>query len=199
MDEHFANLDAWTLWEGNIFDATVVKAANVSLIAGGVRLTGLKEPLIGGKYQGAMIETVATYRYGYFECRGKVPPGVGLWPGFWLEDQVLHNPEIDIMEYVGANTMYCTNWLDGTSEQASLVTNDLSRYTHTFAAKWTADAVEFFWDGWMYATISTHVPQAAIHVAADMFVGGSWAGDPDVNTVFPAQFDIEYIKVWQKA
>lgn len=41
------------------------------------------------------------FRYGYFECRAKLPRGFGLWPGFWTLSTVHDDPyheEIDFME-----------------------------------------------------------------------------------------------------
>jgi beta-glucanase (GH16 family) len=59
-----------------------------------------------GDYESGMIRSKMTFKYGYYEARLKMPPGVGVWPGFWLnpdstpEGKVGWPPEIDILEFV---------------------------------------------------------------------------------------------------
>jgi len=59
-----------------------------------------------GQYESGMIRSKMTFKYGYFEARVKMPPGIGMWPAFWLnadstpDGKVGWPPEIDIFEFV---------------------------------------------------------------------------------------------------
>jgi beta-glucanase (GH16 family) len=59
------------------------------------------------EYESGMVRSKKTFMYGYFETRAKVPGGVGVWPGFWLnsasrksDGKIAWPPEIDILEVV---------------------------------------------------------------------------------------------------
>lgn len=59
------------------------------------------------EYESGMVRSKQTFMYGYFETRAKVPGGVGVWPGFWLnsasrksDGKIAWPPEIDILEVV---------------------------------------------------------------------------------------------------
>jgi beta-glucanase (GH16 family) len=75
----------------------VLKDGVLNLVAKGPTSTGL--------YTSGMIRSRMTFRYGYFEARIKMPPGRGLYPGFWLNSDYDENgntdwpPEIDILEF----------------------------------------------------------------------------------------------------
>jgi len=75
------------------------------------------KPTAKGNYPSGMIRSRQTFRYGYFEARIKIPPGKGLWPGFWLNSDYDKNgklswpPEIDIMEYVENHTSEKLNYV----------------------------------------------------------------------------------------
>ena len=53
-----------------------------------------------------MIRSKMTFKYGYYEARVKMPPGLGMWPAFWLnsdstsEGKVSWPPEVDVFEFV---------------------------------------------------------------------------------------------------
>jgi beta-glucanase (GH16 family) len=58
-----------------------------------------------GGYLSGMIRSKATFKYGYFEARIKIPAGVGVRPAFWLnsarrdsDGKIAWPPEIDIAE-----------------------------------------------------------------------------------------------------
>jgi beta-glucanase (GH16 family) len=58
-------------------------------------------------YESGMVRSKKTLMYGYFETRARVPSGIGVWPGFWLnsagrksDGKIAWPPEIDILEIV---------------------------------------------------------------------------------------------------
>lgn len=60
----------------------------------------------GVRYESGMIRSDAVFRYGYFECKAKMPKGKGVFGAFWLNADVSGEgrfewpPEIDIWEFV---------------------------------------------------------------------------------------------------
>lgn len=51
-------------------------------------------------YDSAMVRSKTTFKYGYVEIRTKVPPGLGVWPAFWILAQGGWPCELDVLEYV---------------------------------------------------------------------------------------------------
>ena len=199
----------------------VDSAANIDLTSGSTaRLTALKNnPKSGYTYSSGMLSSHASFNqaFGYFECRAKVPSGKGLWPAFWClvgsnEAAYSWPPEIDIMEYIGAaapKVAYLTNHyssnypLDGGND-SSLgsqynSSQDLSLAFHTFAVLWEPDKITWYVDDVPRYSTTAHVPYLrAMHVILNLAVGGYWPGNPDANTVFPAVYEVDYVRVYTK-
>ncbi|HEX8342454.1 MAG TPA: family 16 glycosylhydrolase [Tepidisphaeraceae bacterium] len=146
---------------------------------------------------------------GYVEARMKVDDVIGSWPAFWML-QGGWPPEIDIMEFPrGAgnnNQQYWANYhyTNAANAHASYGWQDnkgvnLSAGFHTYGMEWTGTAMRFFFDG---AVTHTITDAAAIADAAGMYLilnhaVGGWAGAPEAAS-FPADFLIDYVRVWQK-
>lgn len=70
-------------------------------------LTARKKPTDNPRfqYESGMVRSKPTFKYGYFEARIKMPPGVGVWPAFWLnsdsdaQGKTGWPPELDILEF----------------------------------------------------------------------------------------------------
>lgn len=145
------------------------------------------------------------FQYGYAEIRAKVPTGKGLWPAFWMLPTDHSNGEIDIMEILGDHpeTNYMTyHWGNGQSIGGSwsISGTDFSKDFHTYAVDWNPDSIVWYIDGVERYRLSdaSIIPQKRLDLIANLQIGGSWAGNPDRNTVFPANYDIDYIRVWKK-
>ena len=146
------------------------------------------------------------FLYGYVEIRAKIPGGRGLWPAFWmLPSDHSTSEEIDIMEILGDHPEinYMTyHW--GTHQSFggswTISNADFSQGYHTYAVDWSPDALVWSIDGVerQRITDASIISHKLMNLIANLQVGGSWAGNPDANTVFPANFDIDYIRVWKK-
>lgn len=147
------------------------------------------------------------FQYGYAEMRARIPAGRGLWPAFWLlpsDHKPL--PEIDVMEVIGQNTgkvHFTLHYSDADGERKksgkSFVTDDLSAGWHTFAVDWSPERIVWYVDGierWRYDN-AEFVPQEMMYLIVNLAVGGRWPGPPDAETQFPADYVIDYIRVWQ--
>jgi beta-glucanase (GH16 family) len=157
-------------------------------------------------YAAGMLTTYRSFSftYGYAEMRARIPKGKGLWPAFWLlpVDQIWP-PEIDVMEALGQNTHEFHATLHSrasgkhTEVSNTVDTPDLSADFHDYAVKWTAEEVAWYFDGHLVASAPTpadmHKP---MYLLVNLAVGG-WAQSPDVSTVFPAEFCINWIRVFR--
>jgi len=167
-----------------------------------------RQPFLSG-----IITSYDAFRflYGRVEARAKMPAGKGLWSAFWLlngyykEDQPA-DPEIDIIEAIGdqlttANHAYHYNSPDGryVSSEFRAPMPDFSADFHTYGVDWSPGRVIWYVDG-----VETHrlegdtVSDEQMYLLANLAVGGAFPGSPDETTVFPATFEIDYIRVWQK-
>lgn len=147
--------------------------------------------------------------YGYFELRGRIPAGRGLWPTFWLlPTDMSWPPEFDVMEVLGHEpgklhtTTHSKRLAQGSSIGHATMTGDLSMTDHAFGVDWGPAQVRYYFDRRLVFAHPTpddcHQP---FYLLANLAVGGpgSWPGPPDATTAFPARFSIESIRAWQRA
>lgn len=161
----------------------------------------------GLPYTSGIITTEGTFsqRYGRFEMRARLPHGRGLWPAFWLLPQD-HSwpPEIDIMEVLGHEParFFGSAHSMASGERTAAIrdaeVDDLSDGFHTFALDWRPDRLQWHVDGRPVFDLPTaddmHEP---MYLLANLAVGGTWPGEPDAATPFPAEMAIDRIRVWQ--
>jgi beta-glucanase (GH16 family) len=149
------------------------------------------------------------FEYGYVEMRAKIPAGQGLWPAFWLlPDDFTSKPEIDIMEILGHEPdliHMVLHYLDedeveGRAKDEWRADENFSDDFHVFAVDWQPDMVIWYVDGVERArtAVLDGTDSKPMYIIANLAVGGDWPGSPDDTTVFPADYEIDYIRVWQK-
>lgn len=180
------------------------------------------DSLAHGNFTSARLVTRNKYnlKYGKIEARMKLPKGQGIWPAFWMLGSDHPNTswpqcgEIDLMEYLGheTNKVYGTihgpghAGMNGISGNRVLGNTDLSADFHVYTTNWQEDKIEWFIDGEKYFEVSPEsLPDGQEWVFNDEFffllnlaVGGNWPGYPDETTVFPQQFEVDYIRVYEK-
>jgi beta-glucanase (GH16 family) len=78
---------------------------------------------------------------------------------------------------------------------------DFSAGWHTFGVDWEPNAITWYVDGVERRTYTdtSNITSKPMFLLANLAVGGSWPGSPDASTQFPALYQIDYIRVWQKA
>ena len=148
------------------------------------------------------------FQYGFAEMRAKIPAGQGLWSAFWMLQANGQWPwEIDILEVLGhqpgtahMTTHYPTPTWDDATSSADYNGPDLSADFHTYAIEWSPDRLVWYIDGVERKrdTDPSHIPHAPMFLMANLQVGGDWPGMPDATTPFPAQLELDYIRVWQQ-
>jgi beta-glucanase (GH16 family) len=169
------------------------------------------QSLINGyDYSSGEINSYSSFSqlYGYFEMSAKLPEGQGLWPAFWLlPADGSWPPEIDIMEVLGHDptTLHNAVHYNGRggrhmSAGTSTTVADMSADFHVYGVDWQADTITWYFDGQqVYQTATPAGLNEPMYILANLAVGGNWPGSPNSSTVFPAEYQIDYIRVYADA
>jgi len=200
---------------------TEARYENARVEDGMLVITSRKEPYEGYDYTSASLQTsgTATWTYGRFEVRAKLPAGTGMWPAIWMLgvniDEVgwPHCGEIDIMENVGydpdmihanAHTQ-AYNHVIGTHKGSSLYVADPDEDFHVYAIEWFEDHIDFFIDDTLYFTFENEGAGTAtwpfdqpFYLIINAAIGGSWGGQRGVTDgIFPQQYLVDYVRVYE--
>jgi hypothetical protein len=157
------------------------------------------------RYDSGRVSTKASWRYARIEIRAKLPGSQGVWPAMWmLPKNGIWPPEIDIMEMLGneLNKVYMTHhWgsrqhkLD---DQTDFTGPDFTADYHTFALEWEKGRLQWFVDGVRVKVSTRNVPDVGMYLILNTSVGGDFPGMPDATLVFPQQFGVDYVRVYQR-
>lgn len=160
-------------------------------------------------------------RYGYFEARMKLPKAPGLWPAFWMMPdrgdrstpqyvrQATENGgmEFDIMEHLtrwGSNRYNISMHYDGygathksVGSDKIYVQPDKDRFI-TCGLLWTPGSAVFYCNGhevlrWDDARVCS-VPSCFLFTLP----AGGWDNNAVEDSQLPADFVIDYVRVWQR-
>ena len=174
---------------------------------------------VGNQILSIRMNTIESWTYGYFEARLKLPSGKGTWPAFWmLPKNFVRWPddgEIDIMEHVGydPNNIVCSihckayNHSIGTQKGATRRVSTALTDFHVYAVEWTEDYIYGFVDGVRYFTFNndkkgnkdTWPFNAPFYLKLNLAWGGNWGGAQGVDeSVLPATYEIDYVRVYQR-
>ena len=170
--------------------------------------------LMNFDYQSGLIYSKEKFRYGHFEIRFKTDAASGHWPAFWLFGG--DGQEIDIFE-MGAGKLnevhvdvHCKNGCKNYPVFLGLFKKNWGGYLktsanwssefHTMAATWAPEGVTWYLDdlpiAWWKGDF--HEPLAIIANMAVADFEGSLGGKILPTTNFPAQMQVDYIRVWQE-
>ncbi|MEV6595651.1 family 16 glycosylhydrolase [Actinoplanes sp. NPDC051346] len=171
------------------------------------------------QYTQSYLDTIgkASWTYGRFEIRAKSPnkadTSQGLWPAFWLRPNDGGNGEIDVTELPGGQ-----GWYDQTTAAIFYDYSPVKQDTridlpsggypgdgfHTYTTEWDANALKWYVDGklvWSRDRTTTPWYDKAFHKPYNIrlnFQVGGWLGNPDAKTRFPADFVVDYVRVYQR-
>ena len=161
------------------------------------------------------------WTYGRFEMRARIDTRSGLWPAFWTLGSARPWPdsgEIDIMEFYRGQLLANACWGKGRGRGA--VWDDFrkpieefgdpewsSRF-HVWRMDWTPDEIRLFVDESLLNTIDVKATfnrdeekanpfREPHYILLNLAIGGTNGGDPS-KTEFPARFEVDYVRVYQK-
>jgi beta-glucanase (GH16 family) len=226
FDGSALNLKNWTFdtgaggWGNGEAEFYTNRPENVRVEGGNLVIEARQEKYQGSYYTSTRLKSqgLQTFQYGRVEARMKVPAGVGLWPAFWMLGSNFNGSnwpdcgEIDIMEYVGKEPDLILGTMHGPgySGAAGLTKWNRQKYNiaddyHTYAIEWEQDQISWFYDGVKYSTytradvgsIRKWVFDQPFFIILNLAVGGNLAGPVGLKTVFPAQFLVDYVRVYQ--
>jgi len=145
------------------------------------------------------------FTYGTVEARLRVPAGIGLWAALWLLPADKESrPEIDVLEVLGNDpSQLLMHFHPADRDEESLGSAYETPEGRSFAdgwrevrLEWEPGRLRFFVDGdHVWEVTGDQVPDEPMYVVANLAVGGEYPGPPDDDTVFPATYRIDYIRV----
>ena len=156
------------------------------------------------------------FQYGRIEARAKLPLGQGLWPAFWMLGANISKVgwpkcgEIDILEYVGREpnkvftSLHTQDSHGNTINTKKTEIKGIEKGFHLYAIDWTKDKIEFFVDNQSVYTFSPEIKNEntwpynhPFYFIINVAIGGNFGGQTIEDTIFPQEFLIDYIKVYQ--
>jgi beta-glucanase (GH16 family) len=178
------------------------------------------------EYTSASLTTkrLHDWTYGRFEMRGRIDTRAGLWPAFWTVGSSPpggpwpRNGEIDIMEFYrglllanvawGAAQPSRPIWADTRKPVATFSDPDWPTKFHVWRMDWDEHWIRLYVDDALLNEVDLsktinedgtgvnpfHAPQQII---LNLAIGGTSGGDPS-HTEFPAKFEVDYVRVYQK-
>ncbi|MBO0935914.1 glycoside hydrolase family 16 protein [Fibrella sp. HMF5335] len=196
---------------------------NARVENGNLIIEARKEAYQGSQYTSARLLTknTASWTYGRFEARIKLPDGRGTWPAFWMLGKNVSTVgwplggEIDIMEHVGFDqgevhgTIHCEayNHRKGTQKGKHTTVATASTAFHVYAVDWTPDQIDFYVDDLKYNSVnraelgSTEAQwpfNKPFFLLLNLAVGGDWGGQKGVDeTIWPRRMEVDYVRVYQ--
>ncbi len=179
-----------------------------------------QEKYEGSYYTSSRLKTqgLQNFQYGRVEARLKVPRGKGLWPAFWILGSNFNGSnwpdcgEIDIMEYIGKEPDLIMGTLHGPGYSGALGYTKWNRQTyniaddfHTYAIEWEPNGIRWYYDGAHYHTVTPTdigdrewVFDHPFFIILNLAVGGQLPGPVGLDTEFPTQYYVDYVRVYQR-
>ena len=182
-----------------------------------------KESRQYGDYTSASLTTkgLRAWRYGRFEVRARIDTRAGLWPGFWTLGTKGIWPgcgEIDIMEYYRgmllANAAWASErpwtprWRDFRKPITEFNDPQWSDKFHVWRMDWDAESIKLYVDDYLMNSVDLtrtfnknkegkNPFRQPHYIILNLAIGGTSGGDPS-HTEFPARYEIDYVRVYEK-
>lgn len=172
----------------------------------------------GNSYTSTKITTKdkKIFQYGRMEARAKLPVGHGIWPAFWMLGQNISqvgwpkSGEIDILEYIGREPHMVFTTLHTQDSHGNTINTKKTSFPnieegfHVFALDWTKDKMDFFVDDILVYTFQPEIKNEntwpfdkPFYFILNVAIGGNFGGPAVDDTVFPQDFIVDYIRVYQ--
>jgi beta-glucanase (GH16 family) len=191
---------------------------------GVLKIIARREAYENNLYTSARIHTYGkfSFRYGKVLVRARVPKGRGTWPAVWLLGNKVREGkgwplggEIDLMEYAGSEpdrivfSLHTGAYNHRLNNHRTFVYRgtDFSEDFHEYGIVWKPDCIEFLLDGHAVTRfVRGELPldhteegwpfDSEFFLTINLAIGGSMGGEID-DTIFPASFEIDYVRVYE--
>ncbi|VGO15458.1 Beta-glucanase [Pontiella desulfatans] len=162
-----------------------------------------------------------SWQYGRFEMRAKIDTRAGLWPAFWTlgnEGDWPTNGEVDIMEYYQDKLLANVIWgaVPYSPPKHKSVKTPLAKLGegwaddfHLWRMDWDEEHIRLYVDDRLLNETKTdatrnpgkgrieHPFGQPHYILLNLAIHGTCGGDP-AATEFPARFEVDYVRVYQK-
>jgi len=208
--------NAWCEKGMLIIEGRREKKPNPSFVAGSSNWKAKREY---AEYTSASLTSkgIASWEYGRFEMRGRIDTRAGLWPAFWTlgaEGRWPNNGEVDIMEYYRGTLLANLIWAGPERTKsftkkkpiASFADPEWSNKFHVWQMDWDQNRMVISVDGEVLNDSDlnqaanpdgTNGFRQAHYMILNLALGGTAGGDPSA-TQFPARFEVDYVRVYQR-
>jgi beta-glucanase (GH16 family) len=160
----------------------------------------------------------ASWRYGRFEIRAKMPRGKGTWASLWLMGVAdLHGKpwptcgEIDIAEHVGKEpeNIYGTVHFqkDGRHRFKAYQTDEAAPQEdfHLYTVEWGPKEISFLLDGEEYGSFRVSRAdeggwnpfQEPFYLIITLALGGTWGGEIE-ETALPQKLQVDFVRIYAR-
>lgn len=156
------------------------------------------------------------FTYGRVAVYANIPGGKGIWPAFWMLGSNIDKVgwprcgEIDILEYVGKDpgmlytTLHTQDSHGNSFNTKKTYIEGIEEGFHLYEANWTPDSITFYVDGMeVYQFTPTKKNEETwpfnqpFYILVNMAIGGNFGGPEVDDSIFPAEYVIDYIKVYK--
>jgi beta-glucanase (GH16 family) len=164
---------------------------------------------------------IASWTYGFFEIRAKLPCGYGTWPAIWTlgatPGQWPGLGEIDILEHVGQGPRIvhaavhtdAYNHAENTQRNTEIPAPGVCDDFHLYQLTWTPDRIAIGLDNHNYYQYARSEGEghaawpfdAPQYLLLNVAIGG-WGGDDPARLAaaeFPQRMEVDYVHVYQAA
>ena len=173
------------------------------------------------EYTSASVTTrgLHAFTYGRFEMRARIDTRSGMWPAFWTVGATgswPHNGEVDIMEYYRGLLLANAAWGGAGRSQAMWADTRIpittfgdgwSQQFHVWRMDWDERSIKLFVDDRLLNDVdlsrttnqdgSGTNPFHQPHLVILNLAVGATGGDP-AQTTFPARYEIDYVRVYER-
>lgn len=156
------------------------------------------------------------FQYGRIEVKAKLPTGKGLWPAFWMLGSNIKEVgwplcgEIDILEYVGKEpetiftTLHTADSHGSSINTRKDVVKGIEEGFHVYAIDWTKDKIDFYIDNNLFYSFLPKNKSVEVwpfdqpfYMILNVAIGGNFGGAEVDDSIFPQEFVIDYVRVYQ--
>jgi beta-glucanase (GH16 family) len=210
-------------WGNNELEYYTSRTNNAYESGGLLHIVAQEESMGGFSFTSARMKSLGLYNtpvYGRFEWRAAMPAGVGMWPGLWMLGSDYPTAgwpdcgEIDVAETKGTELTLVHGSLHSGSDETGIYTFSGGSITnfHTYMVDWESNSISFSVDGQVYETQTSWTSpigpfpapfNSPFYLLMNLAVGGNFVGNPSVaaieaGTVFPAEIQVDYVRVLER-